>query len=418
MIVNSPEAKQFRAKTGKPFNHSSGSDVRHLLFNVLKYPPVKKTKTGQQESVDVEVLEEIDTDLTRKIVQHRRSKKIKDTYLAQFLREEYDGRVHSFFNLHIARTYRSSSNNPNLHNIPVREEDAKRSCRTGIVPSDDFRFIECDYGSQEVRIAGCYTEDPEWINYIITPGADMHRDCAAAVFKLDSSQVTGVTRFYSKNQWVFPQLYGSYYGNCAKHLWASVVEGGLKTMEGQTVKDHLRSKDIGTYSRFEDHCRKYERRYWNRFRKTKQWQEKVIKDYTRKGYVTTYFGHRRSGYLSMNEVINTPIQATAFHCLLWSCNSCDDIAREENWDSELLSQVHDSMKFNAHPPEQEMVVETVKQVAEKDIRKEFDWIIVPLIMEFEFTPINGNWYTKEEVTMNENGDFVGVESGKIYDLNY
>jgi len=65
-----------------------------------------------------------------------------------------------------------------------------------------------------------------------------------------------------------------------------------------------------------------------------------------------------------------------------------------------------------------MVVETIRQVAEKDIRDEFSWIIVPLVMEFEFTPINGNWYTKEEVTMNENGDFVGVKSGKVYGLNY
>jgi hypothetical protein len=65
-----------------------------------------------------------------------------------------------------------------------------------------------------------------------------------------------------------------------------------------------------------------------------------------------------------------------------------------------------------------MVVETVQQVAEIDIREENDWIIVPLVMEFEFTPINGNWYTKEEVEVNKQGDFVGVKSGKIYDLNY
>jgi DNA polymerase I-like protein with 3'-5' exonuclease and polymerase domains len=294
----------------------------------------------------------------------------------------------------------------------------KMLCRTGIIPSTDHRFIESDYGSQEVRIAGCYTEDPAWIDYIITPGADMHRDCAAETFLLPKEQVTSTIRFFSKNQWVFPQLYGSWYKNCAKNLWNTVVVPGLKTVEGRTVKEHLRSKDISTYTRFEEHCRKYERRYWNKFKKTKQWQEKVIRDYATKGYVTTYFGHRRSGYLKMNEIINTPIQATAFHCLLWSCNRCDDIARDENWESELLSQVHDSMKFDAYPPEQEMVVETVQQVAEIDIREENDWIIVPLVMEFEFTPINGNWYTKEEVEVNKQGDFVGVKSGKIYDLNY
>jgi DNA polymerase I-like protein with 3'-5' exonuclease and polymerase domains len=123
-ILNSSEANRFRAKTGRPINHNSGPDLRHLLFDILKYPPVKKTKKGEQESVDVEVLEKLDTPFTQKVLKSRRAKKIRDTYLAQFLREEHNGRIHPFFNLHIARTYRSSSSNPNVHNIPVREEDA------------------------------------------------------------------------------------------------------------------------------------------------------------------------------------------------------------------------------------------------------------------------------------------------------
>jgi len=415
LISKSNEADKFRTSTGKPINHNSSKDLQYLLYDLLKYKPTRETKKGY--STDEESLSAINSNFTNLILKWRKLKKIRDTYLHQFFQEEFEGKINPFYNLTTARTFRSSSSDPNIHNIPVRDEEAKEYCRSGIKPSEDFRFIESDYSSMEVRIAGCYTEDPEWIKYLYQKGTDMHRDVCCELFLLLPKLVDSKVRFYGKNNWTFPQLYGSWYKACAENLWRNVVEGGLTTTEGQPMLDHLMSKNIGTYPRFEDHCKEVEKAYWDKYKYTKRWQEKVIKEYLQTGYVETFFGHRRSGYLTRNIIINTPIQGTAFHCLLWSCNKIDQISIEEGWESGQPGQIHDSMITDTYPPEQDMVCETIEQVATKDIRDKYKWIIVPLEMEFEFTPINGNWYLKEEVIRKEE-EWVGKKSNKIYDLNY
>jgi uracil-DNA glycosylase family 4 len=417
MLLDTPEAESFRKHQGRQIKLTSGPDLRLLLFTVLNLQSVKKTKKKEQASTDEEVLAKIGIPFTEKLLNVKKIKKVRDTYLAQFRRETTEGRIHTQFNLHIARSMRSSSSDPNLHNIPVRNEMAKKSTRTAIIPREGHRIVESDYDAMEVNIAGCYTEDPVWVEYCRDELKDMHRDEACEIFLLDQKQVTHDIRFYIKNQWVFPQLYRSWYKSCAPNLWDSMIENKLKTTDDVSLKEWLAYKGIETYDQFEQHCGKHEKEYWDKYKVTKKWQDKILADYLKKGYVTTYFGHRRYGYLTPNVVCNTPIQGTAAHCLLWSCNKIDRISIDESWETEMIGQVHDSMINDMYPPEQEMVVETIKQVAEKDIVDTYDWIIVPLTMEFEFTPINKSWYEKTKVTQNENGDFVD-KKGRIYNLNY
>ena len=96
-----------------------------------------------------------------------------------------------------------------------------------------------------------------------------------------------------------------------------------------------------------------------------------------------------------NEVLNIPIQGSAFHCLLWSFIEIDRISREEEWDSRLFGEIHDEMLIDTHPEELEHVKGTVERVTTVELPKAFPWIIVPLKVEIEEHPVDGCWAKKE-----------------------
>lgn len=398
-IYRSDEVELFKRKTGKSFNYKSSKDLQTLFFTVLGLESIKFTNENEDnESVDGEVLSKLNSEVAKDIIICKKLVKIRDTYLAQFFREITEkNKIHPTQNIHIAATHRSSQDHPNFQNIPVRDEDAKRSCRSGIIAGDEFRLCEKDYGSQEVRIIGCYSEDPVLVKYILDPTTDMHRDEAAAIFILPKSRVSKKIRFFSKNCWVFPEFYKSWYKSCSNDLWKNVVAPDLETEDGEPIQEHLKSKGIYTQVSFEEHCKKIEKVFWNKYKGVKRWQDKVIKAYLAKGYVESFFGHRRTGFLSPNEVVNTAIQGTAFHCLLWSLKESIKRIKDMKFKSRMNNQIHDSMMSRIYPPEQNQYLEMVRSIAEDEIRAKFKWMIVPLLMEVEMTPIGGSWYQKEEV---------------------
>ena len=417
-ITEGEEGQRFRKNTGKSININSPKDLKLLLFKILGYESIKKTEKGN-ESVDESVLQKMDHPICKKILKLKKLEKINGTYLKNFIKETHEGRMHPFFELHKARTYRSSSNKFNFQNIPKRDKLAEKTCRSGIVPSPGNRLIEPDYSSMEVRIAACLTEDPVLIDYVKDKKSDMHRDCASELFLLEKERVDGKVRFFSKNNWVFPELYLSWYEACAMNLWENVVKAGLTTTDDITIKEHLRSKNILNISQFIDHCKRYEAEYWDRFKGVKQWQNKVVKTYLEKGYVSMPTGFRRRGWLTRNEIVNTPIQGSAFHCLLWTAAKTDEVSMYEEWETLIVGQIHDSMEADTPPYEQKMVCDTIETIGTKDIIEHWPWIIVPLEMEFEFTPIDGSWYEKEEVYFDYDlNEWVGKKSKEIYDENY
>jgi DNA polymerase-1 len=393
-LNNCGEAEKFKEKIGRELNSNSSKDLRTLFFDVLGIQSIKKT-IKNNNSVDEEVLNRIKIPFTENLLMKRKLVKVRDTYLAQFKREVIEGKIHPFFDLHIASSFRSCSSSPNLQNIPIRDEVAKRSVRRGIIPSKGNKILEVDYSNLEVRIAACYNKDPLLINYINDPESDMHRDQAKEIFFLDDYQVTKDIRFYVKNGFVFPEFYGSYWKSCAKNLWINCLN--LEIREGFTIKDHLKPKGIRTYDYFEEHVKEVEKKFWERFKIFRRWQDKQIADYLKKGYIELFLGFVREGYLKRNMIINTPIQGSAFHCLLWSFIVLNKIRKEQGWGTKILGQIHDSILFDIVPSEQDYVIKTVERVMCDDIKKEFDWLIVPLDVEFEITGIDESWYYKKEL---------------------
>lgn len=394
---------------GGKINLNSETQLGHFLYNVKKLKPAKLTTTGKG-STDEEALKMLkipDLDL---IIQRSKMGKIKDTYLESIVREQVDGILHPFFNLHIARTYRSSSNNPNFQNMPKRDKEAMKIVRQAIIPRPGHQLLEMDYGSIEVAIAAPYHKDPTMFKYLKTPSSDLHGDMVKQIFKIKdfnkSRKDHAFLRSCIKNSFVFPEFYGDYYKNCAQNIcgvWTGLPTGrwkkgmGYEMNDGSTIGDHLLSIGINSYIDFENHLQKIEKHFWEqRFPVYAKWKERHWKKYQQTGVVKMYTGFECTAIMGKNNAINYPIQGTAFHCLLWSFVRLTKIFMEYRFDSKLVGQIHDSIIFDVNPKELTDVYKVVQQIGTKEIKKAYPWINVPLKIDAELCPVDGSWAEKED----------------------
>jgi len=381
-LFRSKEAKLFERRKDRKLKYAkklSDGDLRELLFDILGLEPIKETKTTY--SVDEEsLLSYVDKcELLEYELEIRKLNKLRGTYLAQFLRYETDGFLYPSFNLHLARSIRSSSSEPNFQNIPKRDERAKE-IRKCLVAREGRELWTVDYSSMEVRILACQSHDPVLMDYIIH-GGDMHADEAREVFLVDErGERFEKFRYEAKNGFVFPEFYGSYYGSIARNL--------------DPPEDFPFKRRGSKEDQWEEHIKRCEQRFWRKYKKTREWQDSKIGEYKRMGYVSDgAWGFRRHGYLTRNKLYNFPIQGPAFHCLLWSIIK---LAKERlsGWETLLCGQIHDELFFDGETKEFEKVKREVTKIMTEDIREENKWIVVPLEVEWSR---GKNWLEMEAV---------------------
>lgn len=394
---------------GGKFNMYSNPQLSKFLYDVRKITPTRLTFTGKG-STDDQALMELNIPELNAILEIRKITKIRDTYLEAFIREQVDGLMHPFFNLHLVRTYRSSSDHPNFQNIPKRDEEAMRICRRAIIPRPGFQLLEADYSGIEVRISACYHKDSTMLDYISDPKSDMHLDMAKQIFILETLRKSDpgyVLRNGAKNGWVFPQFYGDYYKNCANYLaceWGKLTQGkwhpgeGIKLTEDTFLSDHLINNKIRSFGEFVDHLEKIEKHFWGtRFREYQKWKDDLWEKYQRCGYVDLFTGFRCGGVMSKNDVTNYPIQGAAFHCLLKAFIEVARIAIKEKWRSKLIGQIHDAMVVDTHPSERNHVIETIRRESCITLPERWKWIITPLEVDVDICDIDAPWSEKHSL---------------------
>ncbi len=399
--------KTWRKIFGQKTNLGSGPQLGRILFGELGYKSKSPTRTGKPQ-VDQAALEQIDLPFVKQYVQIEKLKKLRGTYLKGLLREVEDGFAHAVFNLHLVTTYRSSASDPNSQNIPVRDKQTSKLIRSCFIPRDGHVLVEIDYKGVEVGVVACYNKDPVLIKYIEDPTKDLHRDMAAKCYMLPKSQVTKDARFYAKNQFVFPEFYGDYYIDCARNLWDAIRSGKLKTEDGLGLKEHLESEGIDRLGKcnpkqrpekgtFEYHVHQTEKDFWKLFAVYAKWKDRWWRDYQRTGGFTTLTGFRIEGLYRRNQVINCPVQGTAFHCLLWSLIRLVRIMKKKKMRSKIVAEVHDSMVADVHKDELDDFIEMAKRTMTEDIRKAWAWLIVPLAVDVEVSETN--WFEMSEVKL-------------------
>lgn len=192
---------KWRRMYGAKTNLDSGKQLSH----VLDLPDSQET-----------TLEALGSKFTKAYLRNKKYKKLLSTQLLGIRREMYrvgnKWFISPFFNLHLVRTYRSSSDRINFQNIPIRDEELAEIVRQIFIPRASNRvIIEIDYGGIEVKIAACYHKDPVMLDYLNDPTKDMHTDTASQCYKIKKSDVTKKVRHAAKNQFVFPEFYGSVY---------------------------------------------------------------------------------------------------------------------------------------------------------------------------------------------------------------
>lgn len=355
-LRESEEARIFEKQTGKSLKWTSNAkDLPVLIYKILGKEAKVFTPKGKP-SANKEVIQEIEGEFFENLRELRKLEKMRNTYLSAFL-GSIEGRLHPSFNLHTTRSFRSSGSEPNFQNIPKRDPELQGTIRGGVLPTEGHQWAEVDYSSHEVRIIACLSEDPVLISDL-RDGVDLH-----GLF----AQELGVKRFDAKNSFVFAEFYGSYY----KLIWEA-----LKNLGYEITLEKVKEVEI---------------LFWKRYLKVREWQERIVKDYRKTGYLTMPWGFRRRGLLERNKCFNTPVQAAAFHCLLWSINKITEEQRKRNWSTNLTLQIHDSILFDMNPLEKEEVVSVCSDVMTNEIMKENDWLKIPLKVEWSFADQNQSW---------------------------
>ena len=401
-IYTSNEAQLFKERTGKDFGIKdkdfSDNDLRILFYDILGYTSEKTTEKGEVKSVDEETLTNLDDPIANLILKRRKFRKIEGTYLAQFIRETNNGIMHPFFDLIVPVSYRGSSSAPNFQNVPKRDEQAKKATRRAIIPSPGNQILESDFSGIEVAINACYNQDPTLIANVTDPEMDMHRDSAGDIWLIPTDEISKKLRFYAKNQWVFPQFYGSWYEQCAKNLWRTANREKLETNSGKRVIDLMKMRNIFTLEQFMDHCKMVEKKFWGeRFQVYAQWKNTIQRIYRQQGYTETFLGFRFQTYMGKNECTNYQSQGTAFHILLWTLINVQKEIKRKALKSKMMGQIHDSMVVDAVPNEVTKLIKMINYYGTKMTRKAFKWISVPLKIDHELTEVDCSWYTKKEV---------------------
>ena len=327
---------------GTNFNIASPKQVGEVLFDKLKIvEKAKKTKSGQYVTSE-EVLESLKGkhEIVGKILEHRGLKKLLGTYvdaLPQLINPK-TGRIHTSFNQTVTATGRLSSSNPNLQNIPVRNEDGKE-IRKAFIPDDGCEFFSADYSQIELRIMAHLSEDPHMIE-AFHEGQDIHAATAAKIYKEPLEAVTREQRSKAKTA-NFGIIYGISVFGLAERL-------NVDRKEAKTLIDG----------------------YFETYPHVKEYMERSIQSAREKGYIETVFKRKRylpdinshnavvRGYAERNA-INAPIQGSAADIIKAAMIHIYRRFKEEGIRSKMILQVHDELNFSVVPEEKEKVQQIV-----------------------------------------------------------
>ena len=414
--INRLEKKLKDSKFYRHWEHSSKSKIniysdtqlRIFLYTIKKLEPTKTTTSGKG-STDEESLTALNIPELSVLIQCRKLQKIRDTYLEGFLREQVNGIIHPSFNLHLVKTFRSSSDRPNFQNIPMRDEESMLLTRRALFPRRGHQLACIDYSGLEFNINACYSKDPVMVEYCNDPSSDIHADIARQTFLLDNFDKSipdhKVLRSAAKNGFVFPQLYGDYYKNCASNLacnWGHLSTGKWKKGEGVSIEDtflsdHLMGKGIQSLSDYEEHIRDVQDKFFDKFAVHSRYMKTNYRNYIKTGKVMSHTGFTMSGVMTKNQVLNAPVQGSAFHCLLWAFTRLDKVLDQDNYKTRLIGQIHDELVLDICPPELSKILTLVREITCVELPKAWKWIIVPLSVDAEVCGVDESWANKKKI---------------------
>lgn len=350
---------------GETFNISSPKQLGVILFEKLKLPVIKKTKTGY--STDSSVLDALmdQHPMIDKILRFRALKKLISTYLdgLEPLISPETGRIHTHFNQMVTSTGRLSSSDPNLQNIPIRTEQG-RKIRSIFIPGDGYDYIVSgDYSQIELRLLAHLSQDPTMIDGF-QKGQDIHRRTASEVFGIPWDEVTPEARSHAKAV-NFGIIYGISDFGLARNI----------SISRQKAKEYIES-------------------YFARYSTIHDYMNGLIESAKQSGMAVTMFGRRRTlpdinsknftrRSFAERTAMNTPIQGSAADIIKLAMNAVQEEIEKRQLKSRLLVQVHDELVLEVPAGEKEEIEKLLKDTMEHIVD-----LSVPLVVDIHS---GANW---------------------------
>ena len=350
---------------GEEFNINSTKQLGIILFEKMKLPVVKKTKSGY--STDVEVLEKLknENEIVSKILDYRQLVKLNSTYVEGLIPyiNDKDNRIHSYFHQTVTATGRISSSEPNLQNIPTRF-DLGKQIRKVFKPKEGYVFVDADYSQIELRVLAHIADDEHMIE-AFNNNEDIHRQTASKVFDIPMEEVTSKQRSDAK-----AVNFGIVYG---------ISDFGLGEQLGISRKQ----------------AKLYIEQYLDKYQKIKEFMENIKESAKKEGYVETLFNRRRyipemnsNNYMvrqfGARVAMNTPIQGTAADIMKIAMIKLFNELKERKLESNILLQIHDELLLEVKKEEKDEVEKLLKDSMEGAMQ-----LKVPLKVELSEAD---NWY--------------------------
>lgn len=356
--------EKIHREAGEVFNINSTKQLAAILFEKMKLKPPKKIKTGL--STDIDVLEELKPlhPVAGLLIEYRTLSKLKSTYIDTLpaMIDPRTGRLHTSFSQTTTATGRLSSSDPNLQNIPIRDE-LGRQIRRAFVAEPGNELLSADYSQIELRILAHISGD-EVLTSAFCSGQDIHTRTIMEIYRIGEDQVTPDLRRTAK-----VINYGIIYGMGAFGLSKAL---NIAVREAQEFIDN----------------------YFLKYKGIRDYVERIKTEIAQNGFVENLFGRRRylpamaqyspqqKGFV-LRTAINTPIQGTAADLIKLAMIEIDAAFKKENLKSRMLLQVHDELIFEVAPGEKEKVGRIVREGME-NVHK----FSVPITAELNF---GGNW---------------------------
>lgn len=397
-IARCPEVNTYKSKFG-PFDPGNDDHVLKLMRDVLHREECKREdqKTGDLRwTTDEEALSSMpahEVPVAQLILDDRGAKKALGTYITPILSGRiisFDKRIHSKYSSLRTVTGRLAGEDPNPQNWPKRKRKEIRGVIAALLDGVEDWLLACDYGQIEFRVVGMASCDPAIVRACWT-GYDVHKfwaeravaiypeikDWIVSEFGIDWDEKGLKTlRQEMKNKWVFPQLFGSSVHSCATAL--HLPEDVTEELAGE---------------------------FWDTFKVTKRWQEKLLASYEKRMYVETLGGQRRRGPMTKNEVINMPIQGTAAEIVIAGMNAISDRAfMEGDMNLHPNLNIHDDLTFLMPDGGMER---RIKVIAEEMCKPRFDFINVPLMVEVS---VGKRWHELEEIGKFSSAELFNLEN--------
>ena len=335
--------------SGTEFNINSPKQLSVVLFERLKLPVIKKTKTGYSTNAEVLNILAPQHKVVSFILEYRELDKLKNTYIDKlpFLVNGKTKRIHTSFHQTVTSTGRLSSSEPNLQNIPVRTEMG-RGIRKAFIAKEGFVLLSADYSQIELRILAHLSQDESLLN-AFKNNEDIHAHTASEIFGIDQNIISKQMRRMAK-----------------------VINFGI--IYGMSSYGLARNLGIGR-----EEAEKYINNYFYRYQGVKKYIEREKEEARKKGYVLTLLNRRRyleginskdKNIREFNEriAINAPIQGSAADLIKLAMIKINESFKRERFASRLLLQIHDELIFEIYQPELEKAKDIIKDIMEHSLK--------------------------------------------------